>query len=301
MQNSKVNLDRYFTVQSERKERIKKIDLSVGLWACDNVPYKILKVCIGQHCKVEAGGFVLCTRGTIRMTIHLIEYILHENDLAILLPHGFVHIHEMSQDASVSIIGFSSIIVGGGEYFEAAYSSFFELFDCPVLPLSPTLALFVRNMIFSWVNISQVPEMGQEKQVIKDIMLVFLHFYISMLRNKTSGSDDGVRYPKSYQATRNFIRLAMQYYHTEHKISFYADKLGLSVPNLCRFIKIKTQKTPLSIIVALIMTDAETQLKSTDRSITDISHSLGFSNSTAFCRFFRKYSQMSPLEYRNKR
>ena len=45
--------------------------------------------------------------------------------------------------------------------------------------------------------------------------------------------------------------------------------------------------------------DAKSQLKSTNRSVQEISDSLNFANMSFFGKYFKRYTGMSPLEYRN--
>ena len=49
---------------------------------------------------LQAPGFIflLCTRGTCTLTIHLTQYQLKENSLAIVAPNMFLQIKEQSSD-----------------------------------------------------------------------------------------------------------------------------------------------------------------------------------------------------------
>ena len=52
--------------------------------------------------------FAFCTRGTIRVTINLDEHTARANDFITLLPNTFIQIHEVSEDAEVCFVAFSS-------------------------------------------------------------------------------------------------------------------------------------------------------------------------------------------------
>ena len=54
----------------------------------------------------------------------------------------------------------------------------------------------------------------------------------------------------------------------------------------------------LLLIMNLIIMDAKTQLKRTSHTAARISASLNFSTPTSFNRYFRKYTGMTPQEYR---
>ena len=58
------------------------------------------------HCKIEAGFFILCTKGTIQATINGNHYNIVENDLITLPPNYFMEIHEFSSDIHIYYAGF---------------------------------------------------------------------------------------------------------------------------------------------------------------------------------------------------
>ena len=57
--------------------------------------------------------------------------------------------------------------------------------------------------------------------------------------------------PREYEVLREFIRLAFEHYMTEHKATFYANEIGLSLSHFCATIKKATGKTVQDIIQEL--------------------------------------------------
>ena len=97
---------------------------------------------------------------------------------------------------------------------------------------------------------------------------------------------------------KEFLQLVFENYKQEHKVSFYANEIGLTLSHFCATIKKATGKTAQDIIREFIIMDAKAQLKNGTDKINKIAKSLGFS-ATAFNRFFLEYAKMTPLEYRN--
>lgn len=53
-------------------------------------------------------------------------------------------------------------------------------------------------------------------------------------------------------------------------------------------------------IADFLIQEAKLMLKSSDKSVIEISDELGFPNSSSFARFFRNHVNLSPLEFKNR-
>ena len=62
---------------------------------------------------LQAPGFIflLCTRGTCTLTIHLTQYQLKENSLAIVAPNMFLQIKEQSSDCRFIFVAYSKELI----------------------------------------------------------------------------------------------------------------------------------------------------------------------------------------------
>ena len=68
---------------------------------------------------LQAPGFIflLCTRGTCTLTIHLTQYQLKENSLAIVAPNMFLQIKEQSSDYRFFLVAYSKKQKSGSAKF----------------------------------------------------------------------------------------------------------------------------------------------------------------------------------------
>lgn len=81
--------------------------------------------------------------------------------------------------------------------------------------------------------------------------------------------------------------------------SDFAKQLNVHVNHLNRAVKAASGKTTSQIISERILRESKILLKQSDWSVSDIALSLGFREATHFHNFFKKYSRMSPLQFRN--
>jgi len=95
--------------------------------------------------------------------------------------------------------------------------------------------------------------------------------------------------------------LVDEYFRREHKLGFYAEKLGMTVDRLNDHVKRATGVTAGHLIRQRVLTEAKRQLVFTTQPIQDIAKELAFSDPSHFARFFRKHTNATPHEFRDQR
>lgn len=274
-------------------------EISEDIVAGENVSADDLQGYLGNIYNVKGTIFVVCTKGSMEVTLNYGRYIVRENDYITLLDNSFLQLHNVTPDLCFSYAGFSPKIMHEVEFFKKAFDYLFIIFEEPVKRISENLQLYMLRSISLWKMIREVPEIYNNKEVLRSMLGTCIHTSIAMYYQDNL-EERWAKSPKNVRMSRQFLKLVAIHYRTERGISFYAKELGTSKENLCRSIKSCTNMTALDVIDYLIIIDAKTQLKSTSTSIKEIGISLGFDNLATFCRFFRRHTGVSPLKYRDK-
>ena len=81
-------------------------------------------------------------------------------------------------------------------------------------------------------------------------------------------------------------------------VSDYAEKQNITTRHLAATVKKVTGMAPLDIIHRLLLSKAKEALTTTDKPITAIALSLGYSDPYTFSHFFKKQSGMNPSDFR---
>jgi AraC-like DNA-binding protein len=97
-----------------------------------------------------------------------------------------------------------------------------------------------------------------------------------------------------------FIRLVEENYRTERRVSWYADKLGISGKYLSEVIKQVSHRTPNHWIDDYVVLELRVQLKNTTKSIRDIAQELNFANQSFLGKYFKEHVGISPTEFRKQ-
>ncbi len=95
-----------------------------------------------------------------------------------------------------------------------------------------------------------------------------------------------------------FKGLLEHHYRNWKQVGIYAKKLHVTGKRLNQATSKIWGKSPKQIIDERVMLEAKRLLAYTNESVKEIGFSLGFDEPTNFIKFFRKHSQLTPVEFR---
>ena len=167
----------------------------------------------------------------------------------------------------------------------------------PFMELEP--ALFDRI----WqLYLEMQKEIGREEEIDQHILRAMLYETLMLLsrarfsdKSRAAFSGDDMS-PSRY--ADKFKSLVADYFKSEHKTEYYADRLFITPNYLNRIIRRTLGKSAKEYIMDVVFEEACRRLRFTDMSIEEISETLGFETSTYFIRSFGKRYSVTPLQYR---
>lgn len=83
------------------------------------------------------------------------------------------------------------------------------------------------------------------------------------------------------------------------RVQDYADTLGISTNRLNQICRQSAGKSPSAMLNERLLLEAKTLLTSTDGSIKEIAHTLQFTDTSHFVKFFRSATNLTPGAYRD--
>lgn len=250
---------------------------------------------------IDAIIFSICIKGEARIKINFKEYEIKENTIITIMPLFVVEYLERSEDLMMEFLIFST------DFFTDVPSSA-SLDISKSIIQSPCLAIppedTERYLEFHSFIVKQYKRRDHpfRESLAKSLLFALLteigSIYYKMLVE--SKSEQETTNPKTHQddLVYRFFQLLLRHHQTERSLQFYADKLCLTAKYLSTVVKEKTGQTAFLWINEALIASAKYHLKTSKRTILQISDDLNFPNPSFFGRFFKKHTGLTPVQYR---
>lgn len=106
--------------------------------------------------------------------------------------------------------------------------------------------------------------------------------------------------PREENIFITFVNLVKNNYLWHHDLDFYASEESITKTYLSRIVKKVTGRTVQDFINELLLMEACSMLRFSDKPMSEIAFRLNFSDQAAFSKFFNRLKGMPPLAYRRK-
>ena len=241
--------------------------------------------------------FLLCVRGSCKISIHLTQYEMNAGSLATILPKMYFQILDQTADCRFMYVGFPQQTMESSDLFAQTIEYTPFILDRPVLRLAPEVSRIFEE---GFMLVIKANRLKQEKNNEKQRKLLYAQLLMAAYNTGSANTPGKTQhYSRSQEIVKELVRLLIQYYNKEREAAFYADKLHLSPRHLSTTVKKVTNKTLTELISSFIIRDAQAKLRSTEMTIQEIAYSLNFSDISFFGKYFKRYTGMSPKQYRN--
>jgi len=173
---------------------------------------------------------------------------------------------------------------------------FYDSSNYPVLKLSNDLSRQLDELVLS---LNREVKSGADtieicRSYLNIILLKLKFYFIATGENSKHDSTD-----KNHKITQ-FKKLINENYLSHKTVSDYAYELSISPNHLNALCKKQEGKTATQFIQERVLLESKRLLYATDMHIKEISFYLHFEDVPYFNRFFKKQTQLTPLEYRNQ-
>ena len=267
------------------------IDLMAGIDVTGN-----FKHLFKTPSKVPGYLFLLCFQGTCTITVHLTQYTMKKGTLLILLSDLYFQVLEQSDDCKFIFAGFATELVRSSSLFSKSIEYTPFIFEKPVLQLE----MKGYELMYSYIRIIIKAKYIYNNVITQEqAALTFTQLILGLGNLIKNGKSVNQQYNRNQEIVKELVRTVVMNYQTERNVSFYAEKMHLSPQHLSTTIKKITGKTLTDIISSFIINDAKAKLKSTEMTIQEIAYSLNFPDISFFGKYFKRYTGMSPKQYRN--
>lgn len=142
-----------------------------------------------------------------------------------------------------------------------------------------------------------------DKKDNHNILLSYIHVLISLVESYYHRQFN-TEIKKYNHIVSEFHQLVNEYYNDEMDklptVQYFAEKMGLSPNYLGDIVKYFTNKSAIDTIHSMVINKAKIHLRQTRMNISEVAYELGFEYSNYFAKFFKRHTQLTPREYRNR-
>lgn len=137
------------------------------------------------------------------------------------------------------------------------------------------------------------------------ILLQLEYLLIRLLRRLSSDKNAEVVFLDGKQFYSDLAEVLMRHFRdnlgARLSLSDVADKFNYSRSFLCKTFKEQTGESIMSCFMRLKVEEAERLLRETDKTVSEVAATLGFSDAKYFGALFKSHTGASPTEFRNNK
>ena len=247
--------------------------------------------------KMDIPLTVLCSRGTIKVSVNLKDYTIEAPAIFIVVSGKIVQYKSVSDDFSgffmlMSKKFLTDLLSGPRERLPI----FLSVLDSPLVQLT--------NEDLASVNDFYLMLQKEIRQTMNPYRLETVRHLVQAMFYST-----GYKFHKTGESSNKtkheilmeeFINLVKAHYRKEREVGFYAMKLKLTPKYLSKLIRDNSDKSVNEWINDYVLLEAKALLKSTNMTIQQISDELNFPSQSFFGKYFKRLVGASPKEYRKK-
>lgn len=227
---------------------------------------------------------LLITKGSGTHTIDFRPLEVKEKVVFFLSP-GQAHEWKMSADTFGWQLMFSNkILLSDGHLwplFSPRSNSFLELTEAQNAQLLHELQAFKHETSAS---------------IIQHRLQIVLH----LLQGWHTSAYPGDQHSAKNHILNRFLIQLEEHYTEQHSVGFYADQLHVNASYLTQVCSAMTNQSAGDHIRERLLLEAKRLLALTDTDVKGIAYDLGFKDTSYFSRFFKKYTDLTPVEFREQ-
>ena len=203
--------------------------------------------------------------------------------------------HEVSDD-----IHLMELLISSDAISELMFGSVPPLFQCKasnfVVHLSQEEQKCYMDMYSLLLRLLRSE--GEESPAVRGLIYSLFYFALGIFLRYEEPV--GGKHSRQNVVFHEFSQLLTQSDGRQRRLSYYAQKLNVSEHYLSMAVKQVSGSTPKELIDNVVVAEIKVMLRYTDLTVQQIAYHLDISSESFLCRFFRRMTGFTPLEYRNK-
>ncbi|MCJ7932772.1 MAG: AraC family transcriptional regulator [Chryseobacterium sp.] len=249
--------------------------------------------------RMDYYALCICTAGEINIEIDSKKYKVDAHSFLIAAPSTIVRFLKTSKDFMMKLLFFDKnfLIKNISNPFIIEKMNLFSEGSYSIVKTAAKNSLQIQNLL-DYLKKKSRKKGKFTEEIIRTIIFNLLLEAAEIIEKESSTRPEKEEGKKDLFL--KFSQLIRENIRQHRTVQFYADQLCVSNKYLIEIIKKACGKTPHEVIDETLLKEAYVMLGNPDFIISEIAFELQFNSASAFGRFFKKQTSISPSEYRTK-
>ena len=245
--------------------------------------------------KIDVTTILIYDKGEVHVSIDMRDYHIKAPAVLTVLPNStfcyFSHSDDLEYKTMVMSEAFNNSLFQNVDRMHPLRDS---LLNHPVQEGEEVVYVYNRY-ISMLVDLIKGSPTSYKLEAVKHLTLAMFYAY-----SNTKHTPMSDRVGRKDELYGQFTDLVRRHFRTCRDVSYYAERLCITVKYLSQVVKEQTGRPASEVIEQYVTTECKALLSSTTMSIQQIADTLNFPSQSVFGKYFKRATGMSPREYRNR-
>lgn len=249
--------------------------------------------------RMDYYALCICTAGDISIEIDNRKYHVDAHSFLVAAPSTIVKFLETSEDFKMKLLFFDKnfLIKNISNPFIIEKMNLFPNGSYSIVKTNEKNSALLQNLL-DYLKKKSRKQGKFTEEIVRTIIFNLLLETADIMETENDSCIEKEESKKDIFL--KFSQLIRENIRKDRTVQFYADQLFVSSKYLIEVIKKASGKTPHQVIDEALLKEAYVMLGSPEITISEIAFELQFNSASAFGRFFKKQTSISPSEYRNR-
>lgn len=256
--------------------------------------------------RISMSFCIYCKKGSLTTRIQQKEYFLGESDMLLIFAGQIVESASLTDDCKVIFLAVDSEFILTqirNKYGNALRNWVLHSKEPALMHLDAANARNYENLCQSIRFIIQDAGQDYADGIIYGFTTIFGNLLTSWYKKggKSAAGQDSLA-PAS-NAQKVFLRFQSEVHSFSDRykrVEFYARRQRLSTRQFSRLIHEASGKRPLDIINEYLLLEAKSLLRMERYSVHQVCEKMGFDNDSFFNRWFKRFTGLTPGQFKNE-
>ena len=238
------------------------------------------------------------TSGFAVATVNFKKRPLHSGDFILLFYDGTFSIEQSSALFSVRYASFAYPVIEEA-ICKPLSDLFWEvLYENPVFHTSGRQ----KDLLDAWWRqldwMEHMEDKASQQEMLKNSFRNLLIAVDTEVMRHQPDKTQGNEQSHAWMLITRFFKLVSLHCRETREVAFYANRLSITTTYLYKLCRKHLQMSPKEILDRQTVTEIKTYLVNTDAPVKGIADALHFEDASYMCRYFRRMTGLSPMDYR---